>query len=350
MVTWHGVLRVTPEDEIVSDEAEFALKLLPLRCSLDQRAIRFALAFFSAGDDSDADRADEPLPEGFHAVPPPLFTSFRVRPLKIKVDYKPEKIDIAALKNGAIVELVNLSPLDGMVVTLQEVVINNEVGFGANIGILLRQWIQDVCATQLHKFVTHAAPFQPITHVGRSATDLVVLPWEALQNGESIRRAFRAGTASFTNAVSYETFTLSSRIAEVFASSVASVTNPRHVAQSTGGFSSTLPSRPIHVPRTLSDASQHAVESLSRGLQAASYRIVIVPYREYHRTGAAGAGSSFVRGIPVAIAAPASGVAEALSFSLLAIRNQLRPDILREEEASLKGLLFDDERKDSNRH
>ncbi len=247
-------------------------------------------------------------------------------------------------------ELVNLSPLDGMVVTLQEVIVNNEIGFGPNIGILLRQWVQDVCATQLHKFVTHAAPFQPIAHVGGSAIDLVVLPWEALQNGESMRRAFRAGTTSFTNAVSYETFTLSSRITELFASTVASLTSPRHAVLNTGGFSSTLPSRPIHIPRTVNDASQHALESLSRGLQAANYRIVIVPYREYHRSGAAGAGSSLIRGIPVAIAAPASGVAEAISFSLLAIRNQLRPDILREEEASLRGLLLDDERKDSNRH
>ena len=350
MVSWHQALRATPENEIVSDEAEFALKLLPLRCSLDQRAIRFALAFFNSGDADDADKANEPLPEGLHSVPPPHFTSFRVRPLKIKVDYKPEKIDTDALKNGAVVELVNLSPLDGMVVSLQEVVINNEIGFGPNIGILLRQWIQDVCATQLHKFVSHAAPFQPITHVGGSAIDLVVLPWEALQNGESIRRAFRAGTASFTNAVSYETFTLSSRMTEFFASTVASLTSPRHALLNTGGFSSTLPSRPIHIPRTLNDASQHALESLSRGLQAANYRIVIVPYREYHRTGAAGAGSSFIRGIPVAIAAPASGVAEAISFSLLAIRNQLRPDILREEEAGLRGLLLDDERKDNVRY
>lgn len=350
MVTWHGALRVTPEDEIVADEAEIALKLLPLRCSLDQRAIRFALAFFSAGDGDDTEGDHEPLPEGLYAVPPPLFNSFRVHQVKIKVNYNPEKIDAAALKNGAIVELVNLSPLDGMVVTLQEVVINNEVGFGSNIGILLRRWIQDVCATQLHKFLTHAAPFQPITHVGSGAIDFVVLPWEALQNGESIRRAFRAGTASFTNALSYETFTLSSRMTEVFASAIARFTKPRYTLQSIGGFSSTLPSRPIHAPRTLNDATQHALESLSRGLQAANYRIVIIPYREYHRTGAAGAGSSFVRGIPVAIAAPASGVAEALSFSLLAIRNQLRPDIHREEEASLRGLLLDDERKDSKRH
>lgn len=347
MVTWHGVVRVTPDNEIVSDEAQIAAKFLPLRCSLDQRAIRFAIAFFTVTDDGDS---NDPLPEGLHAVPPTVFKSFLVCPLKIKVDYNPEKIDTAALKNGAVVELVNLSPLDGMVVTLQDVVIKNEVGFGSNIGILLRQWIQDVCATQLHKFVTHAAPFQPITHVGRGAFDLVVLPWEALQNGESIQKAIRAGTTSFTNALSYEAFTLSSRITEVFASSVASLTNSRRVVQSFGGFSSTLPSRPIRVPRTLNDASQHALESLSRGLQAANYRIVIVPYREYTRTGAAGAGSSFVTGIPVAIAAPASGVAEALSFSLLAIRNQLRPDILREEEASLRGLIFEDDRKDSNRH
>jgi Autophagy-related protein C terminal domain len=102
-----------------------------------------------------------------------------------------------------------------------------------------------------------------------------------------------------------------------------------------------LPSRPLDAPRDLRDATPHVVETLTRGLQTANYTVVIVPYREYRRRGAAGAISSALRGIPVAIAAPASGAAEALSYAAIGVRNQVRPDLRREEEASLRGLHSD---------
>ena len=336
MVTWRAAHPVTSENEISNDEAEIEMKVLPLRCFLDQRAIRFARAFFHEDEGGNDDSKD--LLEGLHVIPPPLFRRVRVRPFKLKVDYKPEKIDTKALRDGALVELINLSPLDGMVLTLQEVVIQNEIGFGAVIGILLRQWIEDICATQIFKFLTNARPLEPITHVGGGAADIVVLPWDAFQNGDSIQQALRAGASSFTNALAYEAFTMTSRFTEFFAGAVSRAATPSVTSTS----NTMLPSRPIRVPRTLTDASQHAVESLSRGLQTASYRVVIVPYREYHRSGATGAARSIVRGIPVAIAAPASGAAEALSFALLGARNQFRPDIRREEEASQRGLHLDD--------
>jgi autophagy-related protein 2 len=326
MVTWHAAKRVT-EEGIANDEAEFALKLLPLRCSLDQRAIRFARAFFQSDDGENGS-----LPAGLHPVPPPLFTSFRVRPFKLKVDYKPEMIDTKALYDGAFVELINLSPLDGLLLTLQEVVIENEIGVGPVIVILLRQWVRDICATQLLKFLINSRPLEPITNIGGGAVDLVVLPWEAFQNGDSIQRALRAGASSFVRAVAYEAFTTTSRMTEYVADAVSRASSPHH------SMDRMLPSRPIRIPRTMTEASSHAAESLSRGLQTASYKIVIVPYREYHRSGATGAVRSVLRGIPVAIAAPASGAAEALSFTLLGARNQMRPDIRKEDEESLRGL------------
>jgi hypothetical protein len=89
------------------------------------------------------------------------------------------------------------------------------------------------------------------------------------------------------------------------------------------------------------DTTPHMIESLSRGLQIANYKVVIIPYREYHRSGTTGAVVSVLKGIPVALAAPASGAVEALSFALLGARNQIRPDIRREEEASQRGLHFE---------
>ncbi len=48
-----------------------------------------------------------------------------------------------------------------------------------------------------------------------------------------------------------------------------------------------------------------------------------------------------VKGIPVAVRAPLSGASEALSYTLLGVRNQLRPDMMKEEKANLRGLSSD---------
>jgi autophagy-related protein 2 len=227
------------------------------------------------------------------------------------------------------------------VLTLREVLVPEEIGLGPVIAIFIRQWIEDICANQIFKFLANSRPLEPITHVGGGAADMVVLPWDAFQNGDNIQDAIRAGASSFASAFAYEALTMTSRLTEFVADAFSRAAAPSP-SSSSGNYNMVLPSRPIRVPRTMTDASQHAVESLSRGLQTAGYRVVIVPYREYYRTGATGAARSIMKGIPVAIAAPTSGAAEALSFALLSARNQIRPDIRREEEASQKGLHLDD--------
>lgn len=323
MTTFHPACRVNERNQISNDETDLSLQLLPLRCLLDQRAISFARAFFSP----EVDNHHLSLPPGLYAVPPPLFKQFKVYPLKLKVAYWPQKLDTQALKDGSIVELINLNPIDGMVLTLQQVEVVNEIGLGSAISVLVGRWVRDICSTQLLKFVTKARPLEPISELGGAATDMVVLPWEAFRNGESIQKALRSGVKSLSQTLVYEVLSVTSSAAQWIARGVAP---PRN-----------LPARPVQVPRTVGDAAPHAVESLSRGLQAANTTIVIIPYREYQRNGASGAVHSIVKGIPVALSAPASGAAEALSYALEGARNQVRPDIRKEQEASLQGLNFD---------
>jgi autophagy-related protein 2 len=342
MVTWHPLNRISLDGKVSNDESDLVLKLHPLRCIVDQRAVAFIRAFFNSDEDHDQNnRSTSPeLPSHLHAVPPPLFTTFRVQPLKLKVDYRPQKLDTSALRNGAIVELINLSPLDGMVLTLQAVNIKNEVGFGTAMYLVVRRWIEDICSTQLHKFVTKSRAFEPISEVGGAATDIFVLPWEAFQNGESVTKALRAGAKSFSKVTMYELFNTSSRVANFVGTNVSRVsstaTATTYHSNRTGG--NLLPDRPVPTPRSIYDTAPHALESLSRGIQEANYTIVVVPYREYHRSGATGAAYSVIKGIPVAIAAPTSGAAEALSYALLGARNQIRPDIRKEDEVTLRGL------------
>jgi autophagy-related protein 2 len=193
-------------------------------------------------------------------------------------------------------------------------------------------WVKDICSTQLLQFIVKARPLEPITQLSGAVADMIVLPWEAFQNGDSIQKALRSGVKGLSKTIAYELLTISSKTAQFLAGNASRLSMPPSAA---GDF---LPSRPMNVPRGVLDTAPHALESLNRGIQAANHRIIIVPYREFHRNGATGAVRSVIRGIPVALAAPASGAAEALSFALIGVRNQVRPDIRREEEVSAKGL------------
>lgn len=339
MVTWHPKYCLTEDDEIENDVSHATLEVLPLRCNIDQRAVRFAIAFFAA-EDGLAENSNHSWAVGLKEIPQPLFQSFKVKSCKLKVNYTPVKVNVEALREGCYVELINISPLVDMVITLQEVHIQDLVGFGPNVKELVGRWIEDVCATQMYKFLANARPFQPISSVGGSAANLVVVPWEAYKKGDKVGRAMRSGAASFAGSVAYETLNTSAKLTGLAAQALSSATPDRRSVE--GSISSSfLPSRPNDTPRGIGDTANHALESLARGFETANYKIVIVPYREYRRSGTTGAVKSVMRGIPVAIAAPVGAATEALSYTLLGARNQVRPDKRKEEEASERGLRHD---------
>jgi autophagy-related protein 2 len=246
-----------------------------------------------------------------------------------------QKLDIAALREGSFVELVNVSPIDSMVITLSQACVENVVGFGLVGSGLVRRWVQEICATQLHKFIANARPFEPFADVGQGVTDLIVLPYEAFKNGDDIRQAMGSGIKSLAETFAFQTLTTTSRLTQYAANKMAGTVRGR---RRVNVALNPLPSRPSSAPKGVSDVTGHAMESLARGIQAANYKVVIVPYREYARNGATGAATSVLKGIPVLLVAPLTGATEALSYTLLGARNALRPDIRKEEEAIRNGI------------
>eukprot|EP00980_Cylindrotheca_fusiformis_P014868 scaffold4060_cov121-Cylindrotheca_fusiformis.AAC.2 len=341
MVTWHPANRITADNEVESDECEVSVQLLPMRCILDQRAINFIQSFFYNEEAEKANSAK--WSADLHYLPPPRFRAFRVKPWKLKVDYSPQarlmlaflKLDVSALREGSFVELINVSPIDSMVITLSQASIENVVGFGLVGSGLVRSWVQEICATQLHKFLANARPFEPFSDVGLGVTDLIVLPYEAFKNGEDIRRAMGSGIKSLAETFAFQTLTTTSRLTQYAANKMAGTVRGR---RRVNVASNPLPSRPSAPPRGVGDVTGHAMESLARGIQAANYKVVIVPYREYARNGATGAVTSVIKGVPVLLVAPLTGATEALSYTLLGARNALRPDIRKEEEATRNGI------------
>jgi autophagy-related protein 2 len=202
---------------------------------------------------------------------------------------------------------------------------------GPVFGELVSSWVKEICATQLHKFLANARPFEPITDVGQGLTDLVILPYEAFKQGDSIHRAMRKGLKSLADIVAFQALTTTSDLTKYAADRMADILG----GGGPNSASNPLPSRPVATPKGISDIRRHACESLARGLQVANYKVVVVPYREFSRNGFTGGISSVIKGIPILLIAPLTGATEAASYTLLGARNALRPEIRKEEEASM---------------
>ena len=339
MVTRHPKLRVSSDGKLMSDESRAMLELLPLRCYFNQHTIRFIRSFFAGHpidtreDDTEEDTYEDDIVPDDDIIDI-FFESFKVRPCKLKVDYQPEDMDVDSLRYGNYTEILNLCPLEEMILSLAQVEMNDLTGWGSVFGELVGHWMEDVCATQSHKFLTRAFPFQLFSYLGDPLADLAMVLIVPEGNGATdYVKGVVGGTTTFAGKVALEAISASAKLTKFAANQLNQKALP------SAGLKSSLPRRPRSVPRHAGDTAGHAYESLSSGLREANYKIITVPLREYQNGGGAGgAARSALRGIPIGVFAPIAGASEALSYTLLGLRNQLRPDIRKEEEANLRGL------------
>jgi hypothetical protein len=347
MRTKHPSVRLSSDGKLMSDESRASLELLPLRCCLNQNALRFIRNFFASGSSSSPNDGeglemdDGVSDDGIMDI---FFEAFNVKSCKLKVDYQPERMDIHSFREGNFIELLNICPLEDMILSLKPVAMSNLTGWSSVMNEISGRWLEDICSTQAHKFVTRASPFQPFANLSDPLADLamvLIVPEGSLSD---YFRGVIGGTTVFAGQVLLEALSTSAKLTRFAANQLnrQAVSVPSQGSKDSSSSSSMVPPcRPRHIPRNALDTTSHAYDSIAHGLSTANYKIVTVPLREYQIHGAAGAARSALRGIPVGVLCPIAGASEALSYTLLGLRNQLRPDIWKEEEASLRGLDYD---------
>ncbi|KAL7459639.1 hypothetical protein ACHAWC_011423 [Mediolabrus comicus] len=298
IVTKHPALRVSADGKLMSDESQATLELLPLRCYFHQTALRFIRNFFSGNPspgENDGDGGDDTLDDNNNVIDDDelidiFFNTFKVRPCKLKVDYIPEKMDVESLRDGNYSEILNLCPLEDMVLHLAAVNNNDLAGWGSVFRELTGAWIEDICSTQAHKFITRAAPVQLLSTLGDGVADLAMVIIVPEDNVSAYLRNIVGGTTSFAAKVAVEAISSSAKLTRYAAKQAKQLTR-----------STPLPTRPRCVPRHALDTAGHAYESLMLGIREANHNIITVPYREYQQSGASGAARSAMRGIPIGI-------------------------------------------------
>lgn len=311
----------------MGNEGHVIIEFLPIRFFIHQIALRFIRQFFSKDDEDQSDDGNTNIDD----PPEMFFPTFKVKPFDIKVDYKPLEVDKSALKDGSYIQLLNLLPLEDMILRLNGVELRNLTGWGAVISELACMWLQNVSSTQMHKFLTRTTPLHPIANVGDSMKKFVLIPLKEYKQRGNVQKALRKSTSNLVGVVAYEALSVGAKLTG-YAAKKLNKGKKKFMSQTT-------PSGPTSgsefaLPRNMGDVSDRAIESLSRGLKEANAKIIIMPYREYQKTGTKGAVKKVVKGIPVAVCAPLSGAVEALSHSLYGASNSLRPDLFEEREAS----------------
>ncbi len=84
------------------------------------------------------------------SFPHPVYFQYcEFSPLHLVFDYTPRRFDLVALRNGRLVELLNLIPLGGVDLQFQGVVLGARQGGGAVAAGVLSHWLEDITSTQV---------------------------------------------------------------------------------------------------------------------------------------------------------------------------------------------------------
>ncbi|GMH64049.1 hypothetical protein TrRE_jg108, partial [Triparma retinervis] len=310
VVSFHPEQKFSVDAKLMSNDSRFAMKMQPLRCFIDQRVIFFVKDFFDplagyegmnkVAAEEDKERVKEKEDRGEKVddlmearETETYFKSASVNATKMKINYTPVGVDVAALKTGKYSELINLFPLDDLLLDLEPLKLENITGWGTLFSKICSDWISHITATQVHRFVQATPPFNTITNLGSAAQQLVVIPMEEYKkkpNVHGVHRGINKGLKKFGEGVAVEGASTISKVSKFIANKAA---------EGLGDAKSS-------VLATDSDDIAEAGKAASRGLRNARHSITMIPDVN-ERRGGMKAGML----VPIAVVQAGGGVGEA---------------------------------------
>ncbi|KAK4698881.1 autophagy-related protein 2, partial [Phenoliferia sp. Uapishka_3] len=369
------------------DEITMKIKIFPLRLYIDQDALDFLKAF---GGFKVPSSADTPGLEGDTSTgPEPFFQRVEVLPVKIKLDYKPKRVDYHALRQGKTAELMNFFHFDGSEMTLRHLVVTGvsvlssknlskltdlylQVSGSTRLSELVQDiWTPDVKANQLADVISGIAPVRSVVNLGSGVANLVLLPIEQYRKDGRLARGIQRGATSFARTTTLEALNVGARLAtgtQVILEQAESVLGARFntsvTAEALAAASEGSPvllseeehadliSRYSAQPGDLREGIESAYRSLGGNFRSAAQTILAVPMEVYERSGSEvslpcefwsanlwqiklnfvsqGPVRAVVRAVPIAVLKPMIGASEAVSKALFGLRNTLDPDAIAE--------------------
>ncbi|CAL5213177.1 unnamed protein product [Lathyrus oleraceus] len=342
---------VRPDPLTPLEEYRLNVAFLPMLLHLHQCQLNFLVDFFGRKNplndhfpnnchDSEGSKSftEKSKDHACHSITQeallPYFQKLDIRSIIVRVDYSPNHVDLAALRCGKYVELVNLIPWKGVELNLKHVHASGIYGWNSVGETALGEWLEDISQNQIHKILRGLPTVRSLIAVGTGAAKLISSPVENYKKERRVIKGLQRGTIAFLRSISLEAVALGVHLAagahdflvqaEYSLSSIpSSVALPVKDKSKTGIRS--------NQPKDAQQGIQQACESLSDGLGKSASVLVQNPLKKFQRgSGAGPALASAVRAVPAAAIAPASACASAVHYALLGFRNSLDPERKKE--------------------
>lgn len=316
------LLNVKPVTDLASSEMVLKVTILPLRLHVDQDALDFMTRFFEFKD-------EKATPSGATSNPP-FIQRAEVNPIKIRLDFKPKRVDYAGLKSGKLTEFMNFIILERSDMVLRRVILYGVSGFD-RLGIMLNNiWTPDVRNNQLPGVLAGLAPVRSLVDVGAGVRDLVAVPIREYKKDGRIVRSIQKGAIAFARTTTTELVNLGAKLAigtQTILQNAEGVLAPqsqRHAVHAPDSEDeehqiSHYADQPLGVVQGL----RGAYASLERDLLLAKDAIVAVPGEIMAEGSATGAAKVVLKQTPTIILRPAIGVTTAVGQALLGAGNTL---------------------------
>ena len=296
--------------------------LRPLRCCASWDLVDF-LKLFCSNFVSLAAESVVPVRngDGMSDITGPILLCGDVRGIYLKIDLDTRLAHLDAIRRGDMQELLKLFTLAGVELQLQPVSCR-DVELSGFSDIVLQSWLRDITSSQLHKFLAGTGPMRPLSAVGYNAANVVLLPLQQYRQGGRVMHGLRRGAAEFVKSVTLESIHASSKISRYIASSLHYLAETTPARRYDG---MTVASRQ---PANVRSGLLQAQDSLRAGVNLAAHAVIAIPLEDPVK-GA-------IRAVPIAVLAPVIGAAEAVSYTLLGMRNAMNPDLRHDEERKYK--------------
>lgn len=327
------LLNVKPVAELAASEMVMKLTVLPLRLHVDQDALDFLTRFFEFKDDR--------TPPSSTPSTPPFLQRVEVNPIRLRLDFKPKRVDYAGLKSGRTTEFMNFFILDRADMVLRRVILYGVSGFD-RLGIMLNNiWTPDVRNNQLPGVLAGLAPVRSLVDVGSGVRDLVAVPIREYKKDGRIVRSIQKGALAFAKTTTTELVNLGAKLAigtQTVLQNAEGALAPQNKPQS--GFGSDSDddegqkqiSHYADQPLGIVQGLRGAYASLERDLLLAKDAIVAVPGEIMADGSATGAAKVIIKQSPTIILRPAIGVTKAMGQAFLGAGNSLDKDNRRRIE------------------
>ncbi|EGG01564.1 uncharacterized protein MELLADRAFT_92084 [Melampsora larici-populina 98AG31] len=357
---------VDSPDEDGKQEAILKLKIVPLRLYVDQDAVDFLKTYFGfQKENHQLDRSlnEKKTKEGM------FFQRVEIFPIRIKLDYKPKRVDYMALQKGQVIELMNFFHFDGSDMTLRHAVLIGVPG-PDKIGSLLQEiWTPDIKANQLADVISGISPVRSIVNLGTGLADLILLPIEEIKRKDGrISRGLQKGSQSFAKSTALEAIKLGAKLAtgtQVVLEKAemilgAKVSEEIHVETIDQGIdyldenyekveeeveilrseltnkikTHEMISRYADQPENLKMGAKLGYQDLRKNMRSTAQTILAIPLEVFNE----GSGRAVVKAVPIAILHPMIGATGAISKTLLGLRHTLDPLTIENDEDKYKRL------------